>query len=208
MLHRRAAQIGTLLAATLLASCQGVSKLDPFPFTRAGWQHPEEVIAALELDPGDRVADVGAGEGYFVPYLSDAVGLDGRVYAVDVEADIASRLEQEFIGRSNVEVVLAEFHDPKLPDGQIDLVLLVNTYHHIERRPEYFARLRADLSSQGRVAIVEPNANLRGVLRPFVSSGHASSSAAIVREMDEAGYRHLEGYDFLPVQVFEVFEPR
>ena len=163
---------------------------------------------ALGLGEGQRVADIGAGEGYFVSYLSDAVGSEGRVYAVDVEADITTRLEQRFGQKgTNVEAILAQLDDPGLPDRQIDMVLIVNTYHHIEGRADYFARLRDDLSATGRVAIVEPNADLTGILSLLLDDGHMSSAPVIVREMLDAGYEHVESHDFLPTQVFEIFEP-
>ena len=196
------------ITALALAGCQGVTELGPIPFSRASWQHPEQVVASLELEPRHRVADLGAGDGFFVPYLSDAVGEAGRVYAVDVEAEITQALSERFDAESsNVEPVLGEYSDPKLPDGQIDLVLIVNTYHHIENRPLYFARLRSDLSEGGRVAIIEPDQELTGILSLFLDDGHTSSAPAIVSEMQEAGYRRVESFDFLPTQVFEIFEP-
>ena len=82
------------LLALLVCStgCSGVSQLDLFASGRARWQLPDEVIQTLALQPGDRVADLGSGEGYFLPYLSRAVGPTGRVYAVDVESEIVEEL--------------------------------------------------------------------------------------------------------------------
>jgi ubiquinone/menaquinone biosynthesis C-methylase UbiE len=198
-----------LTAATAcLAGCNNVSKLDFGDLGREMWQRPNDVIAALELHLGDRVADIGAGEGYFVPYLIDAVGPNGQVFAVDVEHEITQQLEKTFAEHGKqLEVVLANYDDPLLPDGEIDLVLLVNTYHHIEARREYFERLQRDLSSTGRVAIVEPNADLEGVLSLFLDEGHVSRAADIRDEMRQAGYRLANSHEFLPVQIFEVFVP-
>jgi hypothetical protein len=75
--------------ALALGGCNGLSKLDLTTLGRASWQRPEDVVRALELRPGDRVADLGAGEGYFLPYLSEAVGSRGRVFAVEVEPELA-----------------------------------------------------------------------------------------------------------------------
>ena len=200
----RAIPLFLALTTGVLSGCHGISNI-----YRTSWQQPTEVIVALALEEGDRVADIGSGDGFFVPYLSDAVGRTGRVYAVDVEAEITARLENRFDHEgSNVETILAEFHDPKLPDHQIDVVLIVNTYHHIEDRPVYFAQLRDDLTATGRVAIVEPNEDLTGIRSLFLDEGHISSAPVIVREMENAGYRHVESHDFLPTQVFEIFEPR
>jgi ubiquinone/menaquinone biosynthesis C-methylase UbiE len=188
--------------------CNGLSKLDLTTLGRASWQRPEEVVRALKLRPGDRVADIGAGEGYFLPYLSEAVGSRGRVFAVEVEPELAQSLEAELPDGGNVEVVLGRYEDPELPDRSIDLVLIVNTYHHIEDRPAYFTRLMRDLSPSGRVAIIEPDAELHGVLGLFVAEGHHSSVSGIAEEMGAAGYRPSASHDFLAVQVFEVFAPK
>jgi len=189
------------------AGCSGVGKLDLTTLGRGTWQRPEQVVGALAISSGDHVADVGAGEGYFVPYLRKAVGEDGRVYAVDVDAEITRGLEDRFIADTEVEVVLGGFDDPGLPDGSIDLVLMVNTYHHIEDRPDYFRRLRVDLAPGGRVAILEPDEELTGFLSLLLDEGHTSRSAAVTKEMGAAGYRPSDHHDFLPIQIFEVFAP-
>jgi arsenite methyltransferase len=198
------------LAAVLflvLAGCQGLSKLDWTSLGRASWQRPEDVVRALELGPGDRVADLGAGDGYFVPYLRHAVGSGGRVFAVEIDPERVEALEARFPAGANVEVVLGSADDPALPDRSIDAVLVVNTYHHIEDRTAYFARLKRDLGLGGRVAIVEPNAELGGILGLLVEEGHRSTASGIAAEMGAAGYRRVASHDFLPVQVFEVFAP-
>ena len=176
---------------------------------RDGWQKPAEVIESLEIEEGDHIADLGAGGGYFLPYLAAAVGPSGKVYAVDVEADVLEDLEKRIAdeGYSNVEAVHGEYDDPLLPDAGIDLVLIVNTYHHIEDRGVYFAKLKNDIRPGGRVAILEPDADVWGVLGLTIEKGHESSREDVRREMREAGYRLDRGHDFLPVQIFDVFAP-
>jgi ubiquinone/menaquinone biosynthesis C-methylase UbiE len=204
---RRARRLSCLLALAL-AGCNGFSKLDWTTLGRASWQRPDDVVQALELQPGDRVADLGAGDGYFVPYLSQAVGPEGRVLAVEVDAELVESLESSFGGGgSNIRVLLGRSDDPELPDGSIDLVLIVNTYHHIEDRPAYFARLKGDLGASGRVAVIDPDADLGGILRLFQHEGHWSKASEIVEEMAAAGYRRTASHDFLATQVFEVFAP-
>ncbi len=121
----RAVPISLLLAVMLLGCGAKVDLLRVATSGRDGWQHPERVVESLEIRPGDRVADIGAGDGYFLPWLSEAVGPTGRVYAVEVDAEkieaLHATVQRE--GLENVEVVLGEFHDPLLPDAQIDLVL-------------------------------------------------------------------------------------
>ena len=143
------------------------------------------MIETLQIEQGDVVADIGSGEGYFLPWLSEAVGRTGKVYAVEVEGELVKELKNrvQTEGLSNVEVVLGTFDDPLLPDGEIDLVLTCNTYHHIEDRPAYFTRLRIDLTSDGRVAHIDPRDNMTGFLRLFLSSGHWSNRESMRQEM-------------------------
>jgi ubiquinone/menaquinone biosynthesis C-methylase UbiE len=200
--------IVTVLAALSLA-CQGTSKLDFSHLSRATWQRPDDVVAALEIQPGQTVADLGAGEGYFIPYFSDAVGEAGRVYAVDVEEAIVDGLRENFGGDgSNVEPTLGKFEDPMLPDASIDLLVIVNTFHHIEDPATYFANLKSDLRAGGRVAVLEPNEELTGVLSWALDEGHTNTVANVREKMEAAGYREVASHDFLPVQIFEVFAPR
>ncbi len=200
-------RIAPWLVLVPLLGCQGFSKLDYSTLGRAMWQRPDDVIAVLALQPGDRVADLGAGEGYFVSYLAAAVP-EGRVYAVEVDPERIATLEERFGGDGdNVEVVSAEFANPKLPDGAVDLVLIVNTYHHIGEREAYFRDLRRDLSPRGRVAILEPNPDHGGLLGLFMPSGHGTSRADLDAELATAGYTHSESHDLLPLQQFEVYTP-
>jgi ubiquinone/menaquinone biosynthesis C-methylase UbiE len=191
-----------------LSGCSGVSQLDLSASGRDRWQRPDDVVEVLALRPGESVADLGSGDGYFLPHLSRAVGPEGRVYAVEVEADLVEQLTARVDEESleNVEVILGHYDDPQLPDKELDTVLIVNTYHHIEERPAYFARLARDLSDRGRVVVIEPNEELGGVLGLFVEEGHASVQADIEAEMRQAGYRVVESTDQLPIQIFVTFE--
>lgn len=90
---------------------------------RDGWQHPARVVEGLAIAPGDRVAELGAGSGYWLPWLSEAVGPTGRVYAVEVDDAKVGKLEAEVAeeARDTVVVVRGALDDPKLPDGSVDL---------------------------------------------------------------------------------------
>ncbi len=202
--------LAVVLLATVWRSWGELSKLDYAKIpTRASWQRPDSVVAALGLAEGDRVADVGAGDGYFTFYLAEAVGAGGRVYAVEVEEHLVDALERQVQIRdaANVDAVLGELDDPRLPDRGVDLVFLCNTYHHIENRTAYFARLRADLSPKGRLAIIDMRADLTGIAGLFSHAGRSAPRADLYGEMELAGFRHVERHDFLPVQIFEIFTP-
>lgn len=122
---------------------------------RAAWQKPDAVIAALELRPDARVADLGAGTGYFAVRLARAVP-QGRVFAQDLEADmvryLGERAAREQLG--NLVAVQGEPDDPKLPEA-VDLAIMVDTYHHIADPTVFFARVRDRLRPGGRVVIVD-----------------------------------------------------
>lgn len=122
---------------------------------RDAWQKPEVVIASLHLTPDAKVADVGAGTGYFALRLARRLP-SGLVYAVDLEPSMLLHVEERARaeGLSNVRTVLASPVDPRLPEP-VDVVLLVNTYHHLEQRPEYLRRLRPSLRQGGRVVVVD-----------------------------------------------------
>jgi len=100
---------------------------------RDGWQHPHSVLASLEISPGDTVAEIGAGSGYWNGHLSKAVGPEERVYAVEVEQSLFDELEelvkQEAYG--NVEVISGAYHDPKLHDETRHLTITLLSYYHI-----------------------------------------------------------------------------
>ncbi len=171
---------------------------------RDEWQQSERVIASLDIQPGDRVADLGAGGGYFTFRLADAVGESGVVYAVDVDSGMTEYLEKRAKeeGYANVAVVLAEFDDPTLPDRGVDLIFTSNTYHHIEERPAYFRNASKYLRPGGRIAIVEYTDG--GGFHLF--GGHKTDPDEIRAEMERAGYRLAAQHDYLSKQSFLVFE--
>jgi ubiquinone/menaquinone biosynthesis C-methylase UbiE len=174
---------------------------------RDEWQKPRELVAALSLHPGMRVADLGAGTGYFSRYLAAAVGSDGTVYAVDTEpnlvAHLRARAEQEHT--ANVVPVLASADNPRLPLASLDLILIVDTYHHIDARRAYFGRLRRSLTREGRVAIVDWHKHDLPVGPP---ASHKLAREQVVDEMTAAGYVLIEDPAVLPYQYLLIFRPR
>jgi SAM-dependent methyltransferase len=172
---------------------------------RDAWQKPDEVIRTLALAPDALVADIGSGTGYFAVRLARAVS-QGHVYGADVEPDmvryLAERARRE--GLTNVTSVQASPSAPGLP-RPVDLVLIVNTYHHIAERPSYFDRLRASLRPAARVAIIDfrPDAPVDAPPR------QARIPVAVVKEeMGRAGYGLVAEHAFLPYQYFLIFAPR
>lgn len=122
---------------------------------RDAWQKPGDVVRGLGLTGGEVAADIGAGTGYFTMPLARALP-QGKVIAVDVEKDMVRYLEERARkeGLTNVVPVLAPTDDPALPEP-VDIVLLVDTVHHIEARPAYFAKVKQKLKPGGRVVVVD-----------------------------------------------------
>jgi predicted methyltransferase len=171
---------------------------------RDRWQLPDRVLAELALKPGDRVADLGAGGGYFTVRLARAVGRSGVVYAVDIDPDMRDGVSAlaAASGLGNVVPVAAAPDDPALPEP-VDLAFLANAYHHIPDQVAYFANLAGSLTPAGRVVIVE--ARPSGLHRLF---GHATEPGTIRSELEAGGYALVADHGFLPRQAFLVFERR
>ena len=168
---------------------------------RDEWQKPHEVIGALGLAPEATVADIGAGTGYFAVRLAHLVP-KGRVYAVDVETEMVKHLARRAAeqGLANLMAVRGSPDNPRLP-GKVDLVLLVDVYHHIEDREAYFTRLRGMLKPAGRIAIID--------FKPDSPQGPPAdqriAAESVKAELDRAGLLLSEEHSFLPYQYFLVF---
>ena len=169
---------------------------------RDTWQMPHEVIQALALKPGAVVADIGAGTGYFAMRLAH-MNAKGRVYAVDLEPDmvkyLAERAKKE--GLKNLVAVQGAHDDAKLP-AKVDLVLLVDVYHHIGKREAYFGKLAGALKPGGRIVIIDFNA----ISKTGPPLSQRISPEKVMAEMAVAGFRLALHHDFLPNQYFLVFE--
>jgi SAM-dependent methyltransferase len=170
---------------------------------RDAWQKPHEVIQALALKPAARVADIGAGTGYFAARLANMLPR-GRVYAVDIEPDMVRYLEARAKreGLGNMLALEGKPDDPHLP-AKVDMILLVDVYHHIEDRARYFRRLRLSLRPGGRIAIVD--FRLDSPEGPPRAARIAPET--VTAEMKAAGYAVAAEHDFLPHQYFLVFRP-
>lgn len=171
---------------------------------RDAWQKPHEVIQALKLAPDATVADIGAGTGYFSARLATMLP-KGKVYAVDVEPDMVKHLAQRAKkeARGNMQAVQGAFDDPKLP-AKVDLMLFVDVHHHIDKREQYFRRLKGSLKPGGRVAIIDfrPEAPMGPPKHSRIPSGKVKS------ELEAAGYSLIEEHGFLPNQYFLLFRPK
>jgi ubiquinone/menaquinone biosynthesis C-methylase UbiE len=124
---------------------------------RLAWQKPDHVIAVMGIEPGMTVVDIGAGTGFFEPLLAQAVGPSGKVLALDVEPKMVEHLTRRVreAGLTQVEARLVDPVDPGLAAASIDRILVVNTWHHIDDRAAYSAKLRDALRSTGSIWVVD-----------------------------------------------------
>jgi SAM-dependent methyltransferase len=170
---------------------------------RDWFQRPAELIAALRLPADAVVADLGCGPGYLTRRLAHAVP-KGIVYAVDVEPRQLYRLQEHLRTEEipNVVPVLASLSDPHLPPGRLDLIIVLDTYHHFEDRERYLQTLARALKPGGRLAIVDYHKHKLPVGPPV---DHKMAREVVLQEALQAGYALLEEPNVLPYQYFLVF---
>lgn len=170
--------------------------------SRDAWQMPGRVIEALGLRPGQSVADIGAGTGYFSSRLAHAPAAP-TVYAVDIEASMVEYLRGRAAkeGLKNLTAVQAGPDGPNLP-VPVDTVLIVDTYHHIPNRVGYFTKLKASLKPGGALAIID--------FRTDAPSGPPAefrfTPDQISSELAQAGFSLVKQHDFLPRQMFLIYQ--
>ncbi len=171
---------------------------------RDAWQKPEAILDALDLKPASSAADIGAGTGYFSVKIAKRI-VQGKVFAADAEPDmvryLGERAQREHL--ANVIPVQASADAANLPEP-VDMILVADTYHHIGNRTQYFARLKASLRPEGRLAIVDFKADSPNGPPPQ----HRIPPEKVTEELDAAGYSLVKAYRILPRQYFLVFRKR
>lgn len=169
---------------------------------RDAWQMPDRVIAALNLKPGHSVADIGAGTGYFTARLAKSAAAP-KVFAVDIEATMVAYLRTRATreGLKNVVAVQAGADRTNLPEP-VDVALVVDTYHHIPNRVAYFTALKALLKPGGRLAIVDFKKDSPD--GPPVEFRFTPEQ--ITAELTKAGFALQTKHDFLPRQMFLIYQ--
>lgn len=177
---------------------------------RDAYQQPDRVVETLALRPGERVADIGAGSGYFTRRIARAVGPAGMVWALDIRREILDYLEARGAreGLTNVRSAVVAPDDPQLPSGQIDTILMVDTLHYVKDRAAYAKKLRAGLADGGRVVIIDfrPKPIEQRPWGPPPSQ--EMSREEVDAAMAEAGLVPARVHDFLTEQFFVEYRVR
>lgn len=163
----------------------------------------ERVMDILRIGQGKNVADIGAGSGWFTVRAARRVTDSGTVYAVDINPEakqyVEKRAAKEHLG--NVKTILSEPDDPKLPAKSVDAVLMLKTYHEVEKPVVLLRNLRPALRAGARVGVIDRNGS---------AENHGVGSEILVKEAESAGYKLTGKYDFVKdgMDYFLVFEAR
>lgn len=171
---------------------------------RDAYQKPHEVITALNLKPGEVVADIGSGSGYFTFRLARHVGDTGRVYAVDVSPDMIVHVNRRVrdLQLKNVVSILAAPDDPLLADASIDRFFICDTWHHIENHANYLGLMKKMLKPGGQVVMIDFKKAETPVGPPMEMR---ISRDVLLKEMEADGFKLAAEHTFLPYQYFLVF---
>jgi ubiquinone/menaquinone biosynthesis C-methylase UbiE len=173
--------------------------------TREAEEHPDQALDELKIAKGSTVADVGAGVGYMSWRLAQRVGPNGRVYANDIQPRMLELLKKNMEERhiSNVVSVLGEPDDPKLPQGQMDLVLLVDVYHEFDQPQKMLRHIRESLKADGRMVLLEYRAEDPKV--PILPL-HKMTVEQVKAEIEPEGFRLDKVIETLPRQHIIIFQ--
>ena len=150
-------------------------------------EQPDKALDALSLKPGMTVADIGAGTGYMSLRMAKRVGPSGKVYANDLQPEMLRLLRENAAQAqlTNIETVLGTETDPKLPKGQIDLVLLVDVYHEFSQPQKMLQKIRDALKPDGRLVLLEYRKEDPKIpIRPE----HKMSVAEVKAELEPEGF--------------------
>jgi ubiquinone/menaquinone biosynthesis C-methylase UbiE len=180
----------------------------------AGWlerperereEAPSRLIDALKLKPGDVVADIGAGSGYFSFRIAEKVGPKGKVQAVEIQQEMLDIIKRKMKQKNvqNIDLVLGTESDPKLPPESADLILMVDVYHEFSHPYEMMVNMLKGLKVGGRIVFVEYRLEDPQVPIKLV---HKMTKKQVQKEMEPHAVKLAQMIDTLPWQHVIVFE--
>lgn len=183
-------------------------------FSGAGWltrktrekeESTTEMLKELKIKPGQILCDMGSGNGYHTLRMAKATGEKGKVYAADIQKEMLVMLEKRAKKENinNIVPVVNLLHDPKLPEGKIDLLLMCDVYHEFSHPAHMLQGIRRSLSEKGQVVLVE--FRLEDPKVP-IKLDHKMSKQQIMKEMKANGFKLVRSYDKLPWQHMLFFE--
>jgi ubiquinone/menaquinone biosynthesis C-methylase UbiE len=171
---------------------------------RDAYQKPHEVLTALRLKPGEVIADIGAGSGYFTFRFSHFVGEKGKIYAVDVSPDMILYINRRIrdLKLNNVISILADPDDPLLPDRSVNRFFFSESWHHIENQTKYLSLMKRMLKPGGEVVMIDFHKKELPVGPP---PEMRIAREDVINQMEKNGFRLAKEHTFLPYQYFLIF---
>ncbi|HHT9120033.1 MAG TPA: class I SAM-dependent methyltransferase [Candidatus Hypogeohydataceae bacterium YC41] len=172
------------------------------------WQDAKEVMDRLSIRKGDIVADIGAGAGYFTLPLAQRVGAEGLVYAEDIQQAMVDYLSKkvETLELRNIKVMLGKADNPNLPENSLNLALLANTYHEVEKPMLLWKAIGKELKADGRLAIIDWDPAKESPIGPPKQDKVPEDT--VIKEVEEAGFLLSGKYAFMPYHYFLVFKKK
>ena len=174
---------------------------------RDEYQKPHEVLSALKIKPGEVIADIGAGSGYFTFRLAHFVGVKGKVYAVDVSPDMIRHINRRIreAKATNIVSILAEPDDPLLTDRSVDRVFICDVWHHVENHTKYLSLLKKILKPGGEVVMIDFQKRELPFGPPLQMK---IARGDLIKQMEANGFELTKEHTFLPYQYFLEFKPK
>lgn len=159
---------------------------------RDRWMDVERIMDLAGVKEGQHVADIGCHEGYFSMHLAKEVGIRGKVYAVDVREDRLAKLNENASDRKilNITTIHGDYDDPKLPDNELDLVVIMDTYHEMKNYMTILEHVKEALKPSGKILILEKlKSHARNKSRKEQTSSHTLAPQYVKKELQEAGFK-------------------
>ena len=165
---------------------------------RDQWMDVDRIMELADVQEGHHVADIGCHEGYFSIHLSRRVGARGKVYAVDVRDDRLEELNKNAKERGlyNITTIIGSYDDPKLPENELDLVVIMDSYHEMKEYMTILGHVKKSLKPDGKILILEKlKSHARSKSRKEQTAAHTLSPKYVKEELQEAGFRVIEHVD-------------
>jgi len=174
---------------------------------RDAYQKPHDVLTALNLKPGEVIADIGAGSGYFTFRLARHVGDQGKIYAVDVSPDMILHMNRRIreLKAANVVSILADADDPLLSDSSVNRFFFCDSWHHVDNQSKYLSLIKRMLKPKGEIVMIDFHKKDLPVGPPLEMK---IAREDLIKQMESSGFRLTKEHTFLPYQYFLVFTPR
>lgn len=166
-------------------------------------ENSQAILEKLPLSPASRVADLGAGTGYYTFRIAASVP-QGKVYAVDIQDEFIRRLKERKAATSsqNVEVIKGSEQSPRLPEASLDLILMVDVYHELQYPEEMLRAMHRALKPSGKLLLIEYKAEDPSVaIKPL----HKMTAAQVRLELEANGFKLTEHDNSLPIQHYLLF---